>query len=313
MDNVRKLENAHYKRENITENQLEEKDKNEVETEDKLQWHPAFYAEVQIELEEESENLIFENEHQLGTMPKEIDVLVVKKKDTIPIRKNIGRIFRKYNIIEYKSPEDSLGINDFYKVLGYTYFYKSDTRRQNNIKLESITITFVCKPYPRKLIRHLRKQGNIVEKADEGIWYVKGEKMPIQLIVTSQLSEKKNFWLKYLTNDLKNGTTLDRLIKKYKQHKNDIYYKSVMDIIVRANKKIFMEENKMCDAMMEILQDRIDKISEKTKDDGIRIGEKQGLHLAKMIMRMNADGVDCETIASKCLISVEEVKDVLAF
>ena len=44
-----------------------------------LQWHPAFYAGLQIELEEDRENLIFENEHQLSTKPMEIDVLVVKK------------------------------------------------------------------------------------------------------------------------------------------------------------------------------------------------------------------------------------------
>lgn len=36
-----------------------------------LQWHPAFYAGIQIEFEEESYKLKFENEHQLGTKPKE--------------------------------------------------------------------------------------------------------------------------------------------------------------------------------------------------------------------------------------------------
>ena len=44
-----------------------------------LQWHPAFYAGLQIELAEDAENLIFENEHQLGTKPKQIDVLIIKK------------------------------------------------------------------------------------------------------------------------------------------------------------------------------------------------------------------------------------------
>ena len=71
-----------------------------------LQWHPAFYADIQIELEAEADLLIFENEHQLGTKPKEIDVLIVKKEQEVPVRKNIGRIFRKYNIVEYKSPTD---------------------------------------------------------------------------------------------------------------------------------------------------------------------------------------------------------------
>lgn len=37
-----------------------------------FQWHPAFYAGLQVELKEDAQNLIFENEHQLGTRPKEI-------------------------------------------------------------------------------------------------------------------------------------------------------------------------------------------------------------------------------------------------
>ncbi len=44
---------------------------------------------------------------------------------------NIGRIFRKYNIIEYKSPVDYLGIDDFYKVYGYLGFYKADTQEED--------------------------------------------------------------------------------------------------------------------------------------------------------------------------------------
>ena len=77
-----------------------------------IQWHPAFYAGIQIELKEDKENLIFENEHQLSTKPMEVDVLIIKKEKDIPIRKNIGRIFRKYNIIEYKSSTDYLNIDD---------------------------------------------------------------------------------------------------------------------------------------------------------------------------------------------------------
>ena len=120
-----------------------------------LQWHPAFYAGIRIEFAEEKEKLIFENEHQLGTKPKEIDVLIIKKNAHVEIRKNIGRIFRKYNIIEYKSPKDYLSIDDYYKVYGYACFYKSDTDTVNQIKAEEITITFVCKNRPRELFLHL--------------------------------------------------------------------------------------------------------------------------------------------------------------
>ena len=55
-----------------------------------------------------------------------IDILIIKNETKHKVKKNIGRIFRKHNIIEYKSPDDYLSIDDFYKVCGYTYFYKAD-------------------------------------------------------------------------------------------------------------------------------------------------------------------------------------------
>ena len=114
-----------------------------------LQWHSAFYADLQIELAAEAEYLTFENEHMLGTKPMQLDVLIIKKNETRQIKKNIGRIFLRHNIVEYKSPTDSLSIDDFFKVYGYACFYKSDTRTVNEIKSDDVTITFVCMGYPR--------------------------------------------------------------------------------------------------------------------------------------------------------------------
>lgn len=87
-----------------------------------------------------------------------------------------------------------------------------------------------------------------------------------------------------------------------------------MNVIMHANKAVFQKEDEeMCEAMMEILQDRIDEMVDQSKEAGIRMGEERGLHLAKQILRMNADGIDCETIAVKCMLTVEEVKDILEF
>lgn len=157
-----------------------------------LQWHPAFYAGIQIELKDEADNLIFENEHQLGTKPFGIDVLIIKKESKSPIQKNIGRIFRKHNIVEYKSPTDYLSIDDFYKVYGYTCFYKADVERVDSISIEEVTISLVCKKYPRKLIQHLKEIRNYeIEKSGSGIYYVIGDKIPIQIIVTKICREKR--------------------------------------------------------------------------------------------------------------------------
>ena len=208
-----------------------------METEEKvsknLQWHPAFFAGIQIELEEEREKLIFENEHQLSTKPMEIDVLVIKKHSDVQIQKNIGRIFRGHNIVEYKSPEDSFSINDFYKVYGYACFYKSDTETVDAIRADDITITFVVKQFPREMLKKLQRTRNLqVVKFDEGIYHISGDIFPIQIIHTAKLSKENNFWLRNLTNDLKAKEDAQNLLDRYNERQQENLYQSVMDVIV---------------------------------------------------------------------------------
>ena len=74
---------------------------------EKIQWHPAFDAALQIEFGDEAKYLEFDPEHLISKKPMQIDVLVKNEKH-VKLRKNIGRIFRQYNIIEYKSPEDDV-------------------------------------------------------------------------------------------------------------------------------------------------------------------------------------------------------------
>ena len=240
-----------------------------------LQWHPAFYAGIQIELEAEADLLLFENEQQLGTKPKEIDVLIVKKERDVSIRKNIGRIFRTHNIVEYKSPKDYLSVDDFYKVYGYTCFYKADTAQADSIAIHDITITFVCHRYPRSLMRHLTEErGYEIHREEDGIYYITGDNIPIQLILTKELSEEQNLWLKSLTDELEETETAKHLIEQYGKHKGNNLYKSVMDLIVRANKDKFKEAKIMCEALeelfMEIMPDRVQKLmdeAQKARDE----------------------------------------------
>ena len=204
-----------------------------MEKQAKLQWHPAFFAGIQIELASEARYLVFENEHQLGTKPKEIDVLIIKKENTPPIRKNIGRIFRTYNLVEYKSPADTLDVEAFYKLYGYACFYK----------------------------------------ADEGIYYITGDYIPIQILVTRQLSKTENLWLSHLTNQLDGEPDAELLVAEYQKHTKDKLYQSVMDIIVRANHEMFEEAKEMCDALRELFADEF----KENRQEGLQEGRQEGL------------------------------------
>ncbi|MBQ2802455.1 MAG: 3-isopropylmalate dehydrogenase [Lachnospiraceae bacterium] len=242
-----------------------------------VQWHPAFYANIQIEFAGEMRKMYFENEHQLGTKPKEIDVCIIKKHSSEAIKKNIGRIFRKYNIVEYKSPTDYFGIDDFYKVYGYACFYKADTIEADAVKINELTITLVCKNYPQKLASHLSKERKYqIKRYEEGIYYIIGDILPIQIIVVSELSKKNNLWLSCLTDELTEQRTIDTLVEQYQVYQNNGLYQSVMNVIVHANKDKFEEEKKMCDALRELFKDEFEENKQRGLEEGRREGRREG-------------------------------------
>ena len=59
----------------------------EEDRKDVLQWHPAFYADLQIEFQEETYKLMFQNEYPLSKKPMLVDILVIKKKKGEKIHK----------------------------------------------------------------------------------------------------------------------------------------------------------------------------------------------------------------------------------
>ena len=171
--------------------------------------------------------------------------------------RGLGDVYKRQ--IEYKSPSDSLSVDDFYKVYGYTNFYKADTGKVNEIPIQELTITLVSKRYPRELIRHLKEVRHYtIDNPEEGIYYVIGDILPIQIIVTKELTEAENLWLKSLTNELEQNETAEKLLEEYSKNQANALYRSVMELIVRANKQKFEEVKGMCDALRELMKDEID-------------------------------------------------------
>ena len=177
-----------------------------------LRWHPAFYAGMQIELQEDAGRLEFKAEHTLGSEPVRVDLLIIKKTDDRPLKKRIGKIFRTHNIVEYKSPGHSLTIDAFYKACGYVNLYKAVTGGADEIKITDMTLTFACSRYPGKLISHLENvRGYSVSEAAPGVYYVNGDIIPIQIILIHKLPEEESRWLRSLTNRMTEEEEISRL------------------------------------------------------------------------------------------------------
>lgn len=162
-------------------------------------WHPAFIEALKLELDSYMDSLEFLPEYQLTTEPLRIDCIVIKKIKNVVIKKNIAAIFRETNIIEYKSPDDYLSVFDFYKVYGYACLYAS----LEKVPITNLTVSFVESRHPRELLVHLRKtRGYKVEETRIGVYTVKGDILPIQIIDSKKLSAEENLWLKGLSKNL---------------------------------------------------------------------------------------------------------------
>lgn len=283
-------------------------------TDGRLQWYSGFSAALRVELEDELDELCIEDEHMLSKKPMQIDVLVVKKKGEQPIRKNIGRIFRKHNIIEYKSPEDYLSINDFYKVYGYTCFYQSETKRVKDIPLEEITMTFICNHYPQKLLEHLKKfKGIEVEKQEAGLYYLLGDSFPIQLVIVKELSKEENYWLQNLRCNLKTGEEIQEVVRRYEQVKHKAYYSDVMNLIVRANQKQMKEEKNMCEALNELFAEELKEADLRGRKEGRKEGRSVGQieKLKELVQKKLAKNQSIEKIADDLVEDVEVIRKIV--
>jgi hypothetical protein len=210
--------------------------------------------------------------------PLQIDIVIIKKSGDIPIKKNIASIFRKVNILEYKSPSSYVSVNDFYKVYGYACFYQS----LNKVDITELTLTFMESRYPRELLAHLQKvRGYTIEKEWPGIYIIKGDIMPIQIIDSRKLSAEENIWLKDLDNRL-DAPEMRRITDYILKQGTAARLGAYLDVITRANKDIMQEVVSMSGGALTL--DRIfeeaglvAKWEARGEARGIAVGEARGI------------------------------------
>ena len=205
---------------------------------EKIFWHDAFFEAIQLELYHYKDDLTFINEHPLNKEALIIDVMVIKKDPGITIEKNIGRMFREVNLLEFKSEKDSLTVRDYNKVVAYGYLYASFAP----VDVSSLTLTFAVTVHPRKLLTYLEKQrGFKVTFSEDGICYVEGDTFPVQILIGKKLSPEKNLFLKNLRSNL-NKAEAKRTFSEYKALTKGFERKnSYIDRLVKSNYVVIRE------------------------------------------------------------------------
>ena len=154
-------------------------------------WHSWFYTLLNILLYKfRKDHVMVLPEVKLGAMPPIADFIVVKEDSIVDLGLEVFCFFRKYNIIEFKSPDDELSIFVLWKVVGYAGFFINRDR----VPDKEITLTLVRSAKPVGLFKELTKQGaKIIDGATKGsakgIYTIENWKVdfPIQIIVSTEL------------------------------------------------------------------------------------------------------------------------------
>lgn len=285
----------------------------------KIQWHPGFAAAVNLELSANREDLIYEREYNLNTKPLAVDLLVIKKDKGVDLENEIGKLFRGHNILEYKSPDDSLSIDTFYKSAAYACLYKAYGEAVDSRQAGDITVTMVRERKPEGLFKYFDTHGIRVEEAYKGIYYVLDSVLfPTQVIVTKELEPGEHIWLKSLSSQLE-VREIRELLECVEGLTEDVERQladAVLEVSIRANRKIVEElrgDEGMCEALLEIMEPEINRIVKEATEKETRSlreeAQKEAMETAAKMLKSGKFSIE-EVKDFVPRLSVEEIKAI---
>ena len=271
--------------------------------EEKIQWHPPFCSATELELRHDADILEFIQELPLSKKPLNIDLFIIKKTDSRTLKNDIGKIFRRDNICEYKGPGDYISIDDFYKAIAYACLYKSLGKDVDARPASQITISLIQETHPKVLFKILSENGISVKLIYPGIYYINGSiPFPMQMIITKELEKLNHSPLRVLTKkaDKEYVRQLLKLANELVTQRDKNNFKSVVNASGSANTITYDDIKKEDETMAGIIE-----MAE-------RKGEARGEAKANISTAtdMIKDGLPASMITKYSKLSLEKLQEL---
>ena len=277
-----------------------------------IKWHPGFCSAMELEFLQYKGLLDFNREFPLSKEPLRIDLLMIKKIKDVVLDIDIGRLFKTYNIIEYKSPKDGLTIDDYIKTVGYAYLYKGLGATVDAVPLSELTATIVRNTEPTELFKKIQSEGGSVEEKYPGVYYITGVvAIPTQFILTSSLSKDFHVCLRVLSNkasedDIKRFIEIANTFTEPIDKQNA---DAVMNVSINANREVYDKIRKenpfMCQALRELMKEEIqEEIKEAEKNAAQKAIDTTWLTAIKNLMMKKK--CDAKTAMEELCISAAD-------
>lgn len=241
----------------------------------RIQWHPGFYGAAELEFLSNKAELEFQREFNLSKEPIRMDLLIIKKLADVKIENELGHIFKKYNVVEYKSPEDALSIDDYYKTVGYACLYKGSGETVDQIPANELTISIFRESYPRELFGAMKRSGMEIEERYPGIYYISGKQalFDTQVVVTGRLEKETHRTLRVLSKQVREEDirAFVQEAARMSEQGDRSNIDAVLQVSVSANKEIYAairrRDKIMCDALKELMKEDFEEKEQQTKQE----------------------------------------------
>ncbi len=238
-----------------------------------IQWHPGFYGAAELEFISNKGDLEFQREFNLSKEPIRMDLLIIKKLSNVRTENEIGHIFRKFNVVEYKSNDDALSIDDYYKTVGYACLYKGLGETVDQIPANELTISIFRESYPREMFEAMKNLGLEIKERYPGIYYISGKQalFDTQIVVTKQLNRETHRTLRVLSKHVKEEDVRafveEAALISEPGDRNNV--DAVLQVSVSANKEIYEAirrcDKVMCEALRELMKEDFEKQERETR------------------------------------------------
>ena len=258
-------------------------------------WHEGFEALLRIDMYEYGDAVKIFTEHEIGSGPPRVDFLELVETERVSFKKEIFRIFRRFNIIEYKNPYDSLNERVLRKVAGYANMYIGNAEHEGDVTPEQVTISVFRERKNKQLFKKLQAAGMLHSAEASGIYRVTGiTDLPFQIVITEELEGDEYAAYRALTSRAKE-TDMRMLIENAREASSEIvrdHYNSVINLVLGKNpeyagnvRRVFQME----DVLMDIMKDRVEERIIEAVNNNTREME---LHAIKNLMESTQWSVD---------------------
>ena len=279
------------------------------EKQQNIDWHSGFAGGLGLSLRAYRNSIVIEREHPLSKEPLRIDFIVIKTDPNVKITNALGRLFRTYNILEYKNPGGELSMDVLWKCIGYAGLYKGLSDTRGAIPADELTVTILRYRKPVKLFGALTEAGHTISNAEPGIYRIEGVvALSLHIVVIRELIDDELLALKIMSDHADEADVKRFLLQtRYYSVPGDRHdADAVLQVSGSANRELFdrlRKEAAMCKALKEILSEEIAEEREEGRAEGRAEGFAEG--------EQNTTIAAIRNIMSAFGISVEKAMDSL--